>query len=152
MRAAARQSGITLIELVISIVVVAIAVSAVLGVLSGNLQRSADAQVISPGVAIATAYMEEIALKPFDDPDGIDGEVGRTNFDDVDDYDGLNDAGAVDQFGNPLPDLAGYTVSVAVNSSAALPGVAAADALRIDVRVQFAPYIDYTLTGYRTRL
>lgn len=152
MRPSNSQSGVTLIEVVISIVVVAIAASAVLGLLSSNLRRSADAQILSQGVAIATAYMEEIALKPFTDPDGVDGEAGRTSYDDVDDYDGLSDSGAADQFGNPLADLSGYTVSVAVNSSAALPGVAAADALRIDVRVQFAPYIDYTLTSYRTRL
>jgi hypothetical protein len=29
---------------------------------------------------------------------------------------------------------------------------AAGDVYRIDVRVQFAPAVDYTLSGYRTRL
>lgn len=142
----------TLIEVVISIVIIAIAVSAVLGVLASNVQRSADAMVVHQGITIATAYLEEISLKSFDDPDGVDGEVGRVNFDDVDDYDGLFDSGAVDQFGNPIPSLDEYNVSVAVNSSAALPGVAAADVYRIDVRVEFSPYVDYTLSGYRTRL
>lgn len=146
------QSGMTLIEVVISIVVIAIAVSSVLGVLSSTVGRSADAMVISQGVSIATAYIEEIALKDFTDPDGIDGEVGRINFDDVDDYDGLVDNGAFDQFGNPIASLGAYTVSVAVNSSTALPGVAGSDVLRVDVRVQFAPYLDYTLSSYRTRL
>jgi len=152
MRSARHQSGMTLIEVVISIVVIAIAVSSVLGVLSSTVGRSADAMVISQGVSIATAYIEEIALKDFTDPDGIDGEVGRINFDDVDDYDGLVDNGAFDQFGNPIASLGGYTVSVAVNSSTALPGVAGSDVLRVDVRVQFAPYLDYTLSSYRTRL
>ena len=98
----------TLVELVISIVVVSIAVSAVLGVLSSNVEHSADAMVISQAVSIAEAYIEEISLKPFDDPDGIDGEASRADFDDVDDYDGLLDAGAVDQFGNPIPSLSAY--------------------------------------------
>jgi MSHA pilin protein MshD len=142
----------TLIEVVISIVVIAIAVGAVLGVLSQNVQRSADAMVVAQGVAVATAYVEEIMLKPFSDPDGTDTETARADFDDVDDYDGLVDIGAVDQFGFPLASLANYTVSVAVTPSSALTGVPMADALRIDVRVQLAPYIDYTLTGYRTRL
>jgi MSHA pilin protein MshD len=152
MRRPGTQGGMTLIELVISIVVIAIAVTSVLGVLSSNAGRSADAMIISQGISIATAYIEEISLKDFTDPDAIDGEVGRINFDDIDDYDGLIDNGAADQFGNPISSLSAYTVSVAVSSSSALPGIAAADVLRVDVRVQFAPYLDYTLSSYRTRL
>jgi MSHA pilin protein MshD len=146
------QQGATLVEVVISIVVIAIAVSAVLGVLSTTVGRSADALIVTQGVSIANAYLEEISLKPFTDPDGSDGEALRIDFDDVDDYNGLVDAGAADQFGNPIAGLGGYTVSVAVAPSAALPGVPAGDAMLIDVRVQFAPYIDYTLSSYRTRL
>jgi MSHA pilin protein MshD len=147
-----KQRGVTLIEVVISIVIIAIAVSAILGVLATNVQRSADAMIVNQGIAIATAYLEEISLKPFSDPDGIEGETGRANFDDIDDYDGLLDSGAFDQFGNAIPDLDGYSISVAVNRSSALPGVSSGDALRIDVRVQNAPYVDYTLSSYRTRL
>jgi MSHA pilin protein MshD len=134
-----KQQGMTLVEAVIAIVVIAIAVTAVLGVLARNVGASADAMIVSQGITIAEA-------------DGADGEIGRASFDDVDDYDGLLDAGAADQFGNPMPDLAGYTVSVSVNASSGLPGVGAADAYRIDVRVQFASSVDYTLSGYRTRL
>ena len=146
------QAGATLVEVVISIVVIAVAVTAVLGVMSTTVGRSADALVITQGVSVANAYLEEIVLKPFDDPDGTDGEASRIDFDDVDDYNGLVDAGAADQFGNPIPALSGYTVSVAVTPSAALPGVPAGDAMLINVRVQFAPYVDYTLSSYRTRL
>jgi MSHA pilin protein MshD len=141
----------TLIELIIAIVVIAIAVSAVLGVLTRNAQHSADAMVVSQAVAIAEAYLEEVSLKPFVDPDGVDGEAARADFDDVDDYDGLVDAGAVDQFGNALGALADYTVSVSVTPSAALPNVPVADALRVDVTVARPPYVNFVLTGYRTR-
>lgn len=147
-----RERGVTLVEVVISIVVVATAASAVLGLLSKNVERSADAMVVAQAVSIANAYLEEITLKPFADPDGMSGEALRQDFDDVDDYDGLVDAGAADQFGNPIPQLAGYTVSVLVTPSGALPGVAAADARIIDVRVTRAPYVDFTLSAYRTRL
>lgn len=142
----------TLVEVVIAIVVIAIAVSAVLGVLARNVGQSADAMIVSQGVSIAEAYLEEISLKAFGDPDGTDGEAGRAAFDDIDDYDGLVDAGARDQFGNAIPALSGYTVSVAVNPSSGLPGIAPGDAYRIDVRVELAPAVDYTLSGYRTRL
>jgi len=146
------QSGMTLIEVVIAIVIIAIAVSAILGVLATSVQRSADAMVVNQGISIATAYLEEISLKSFGDPDGIDGEAGRANFDDIDDYDGLFDNGAYDQFGNAIPNLDAYSISVAVNATSALPGIAPADAFVIDVRVQYAPYVDYTLSSYRTRL
>ena len=147
-----QQTGMTLIEVVIAIVVIAIAVGGILGVLAHNVQRSADAMVISQGVTIATAYLEEISLKSFSDPDGMDGEATRADFDDVDDYDGLVDSGAVDQFGNAIAGLDGYTVSVTVSPSAALPGIGSGDVFRVDVRVQFPPLVDYTLSGYRTRL
>ena len=148
----ARQHGMTLVEVVISIVVIAIAVGAVLGVLSRTVEHSADALLTSQAVSIAEAYAEEIALKPFADPDGSDGETLRSAFDDVDDYDGLVDVGVADQLGTPIAGLEGYTVAVTVTPSAALPSVAAADALRIDVRVQFPAFVDYTLSTYRTSL
>jgi MSHA pilin protein MshD len=149
---ARRESGATLIELVISIVVIAIAASAVLGVLSSTVGRSADAMVLSQGVAIAEAYLEEITLKPFADPDGVDGEAARPDFDDVDDYDGLVDLGARDQFGTALAPLAHYTVTVTVAASTALTGVPGGDAERIDVRVTHPSNATVALTGYKTRL
>lgn len=142
----------TLIELVISIVVIAIAAGAILGLLSQTSGHSADAMIISQAVSIGEAYVEEIGLQSFDDPDGSDGEALRANFDDVDDYHGLVDNGARDQFGNTLPGLSNYTVSVNVQNSTALTGVASGDVRRIDVRIINAPYVDLTLTRYRTRL
>jgi MSHA pilin protein MshD len=132
--------------------VISIAASAVLGVLSGTLGRSADAMVLSQAAAIAEAYLEEISLKPFADPDGIDGEAARPAFDDVDDYHGLVDSGARDQFGAALAPLAQYTVSVSVTPTAALTGVPGGDAQRIDVRVTYPGNGVVALTGYKTRL
>ncbi len=146
------QRGVTLVELIVSIVIVATAVGAVLNVLSSNLSRSADAFITIQAGAIAEAYLEEISLRPFDDPDGIDGEANRVDFDDLDDYDGLVDNGARDQFDNPIGGLGNYSVSVTVVASSALPGTPSADCRRIDVRVMQAPLVDFTLSGYRTRL
>src|SRR5690242_6304921 len=87
------QRGVTLIELVISIVIVAVAASAVLGLLARNAASSADAMVLAQAVSVAEAYIEEITLKPFVDPDGVDGEGARSAYDDVDDYNGLVDVG-----------------------------------------------------------
>ena len=148
-----KQRGVTLIELVISIVIVAVAVSAILGLLARTAGSSADAMVLAQAVSVAEAYLEEISLKPFADPDGVDGEAARNAYDDVDDYNGLVDVGARDQLGTALPALAGYTVAVTVTPSAALTGVPSTDAARVDVRVTFAaPRVDFMLSGYKTRL
>ena len=143
------QRGVTLVELLVSIVIVAIASSAVLGVLSLTAGGSADPMIRHQAAAIAEAYLEEILLKPITDPDGIDGEAARVDFDDVDDYDGLADSGARDQFDNPIASLAAYDVSVSVTPSAGLPPAPAADALRIDVTIVRAADINFTLSGYR---
>jgi MSHA pilin protein MshD len=146
------ERGTTLIELIVSIVIVAIAASAVLGVLSSSAGRSADAMIMAQAVSIAEAYLEEISLKAYADPDGIDGETVRTDFDDVDDYNGLLDSGARNQFGTAIAELSRYTVAVTVGTSSALTSVPSGDALRIDVQVTYTPNVTVALSGYRTRL
>lgn len=145
------QQGVTMIELLVSIVIVSIAASGVLGVLAMTTAGSADPMIRHQAAAIAESYLEEIILKSFTDPDGVDGEAARLDFDDLDDYDGLADAGARDQFGNPIAGLGNYTVTVAVAASSALTAVPAADTLRVDVTVTHGPEISFTLSGYRTR-
>ncbi len=141
--------GVTLIELVVAITIVAIAATAVLGAMSAITGRGADAMVRQQEVAIAEAYLEEILLEPVAPPAGAPAPTGRASFDDVDQYNGLVDVGAHDQFGNPIPNLANYTVSVAVTQSTALSGIAAADARRIDVTVTNPAAGSVSLTGYR---
>jgi MSHA pilin protein MshD len=146
------EHGATLIELVVSIVVIAIAAGAVLGLLSRSVGRSADAMVLAQSVAIAEAYLEEILLKSYVDPDGVDGETSRTDYDDVDDYNGLVDGGARNQFGTALAALSPYTVTVTVVASTALTGVPGADAERVDVVVTRSGTAAVRLSGYKTRL
>ncbi len=143
-----RQAGTTLIELVIAIVIVSIAVSAVLMVFSMNVGHSADPMIRYQAVAIAEAYLEEISLKSFADPDGVDGEANRTLYDDVDDYNGLVNVGARNQFDAALPGLDDYTVSVTVTQST-LPSIAAIDNYLINVTVTHAADINFTLSAYR---
>jgi MSHA pilin protein MshD len=146
-----RQQGVTLIELLVSIVVVGIAAGIILGLLATTTGASADPMLRHQASAIAEAYLEEILLRSFDDPDGVDGEGVRTAFDDLDDYDGLLDIGARDQFGNAIAGLGDYTVAVSVSPSAALAGLPAADTLRVDVNVSRGTDISLLLSGYRAR-
>jgi len=151
MRFANKQGGVTLVELLVSIVIVSIAASGVLGVLSMTTAASADPMIRHQASAIAEAYLEEILLKPVDDPDGVDGEASRADYDDLDDYDGLADSGARDQFGGPIAGLSDYNVAVAVSPSAALPAIPVSNALRVDVVVTHGLDISFVLSGYRTR-
>lgn len=147
-----KQRGVTLVELVVSIVVVAIAISAVLGTLTLASTSSADAMVRQQAISIAGAYLEEILLKPFNDPDGVDSETPasspRTALDDIDDYDGLQDDGAEDQLGNAIAGLEQYDISIDVISET-LGGVAA---LRVDVSVDPPSGPTVLLSGYRTAI
>jgi MSHA pilin protein MshD len=137
------------VELVIAITIVAIAVTGVLGAITAFSARSADAMVLRQGVAIGEAYLDEILLKPVVDPDGVDTETGRADFDDVDDYDGLVDTGVRDQAGNAIAALSTYTVSVSVKPSTTLTGVPSTAGRRIDVTVTRSPNYSVKLTGFR---
>lgn len=143
-----RQAGFSFVELIISIAVFAIAITAILGVFIGTTSKSADPMVQAQAAAIAQSYMEEILLREFSDPDGVSGE-GRATADDVDDYDGLVDNGARDQFNNPIAGLEDYTVTVSVNASSDL-GVGGGDEKRIDVTVTHPIGISLRFSGYKT--
>ena len=148
-------AGFTLIEMIIAIVVLAAAVSGIMFAYVQNVSKSADPMIRQQAIIIAQAYLEEILLKSYSDVDG--GETGsceeasRAQYDDVADYDCVNDtAGALDQFGNSLAGLGEYNVAVSVTSTNI--GAPAVAARRIDVTVTHDAYasINMTLTGYRT--
>jgi MSHA pilin protein MshD len=144
-----RQSGTTLIELVIAIMIISIAAGAILMGLSTSLQQSADPMIRHQAVAIGEAYLEEISLKSFADPDGVDGEASRDLYDDVDDYNGLVDNGARNQFNAAIADLSDYTVSVTVTASSALPSIASTDLFLISVQITHPANLDFTVSAYR---
>lgn len=76
-----------------------------------------------------------------------------TPFDNVNDYHGFDsvaDGGIKDITGNPIAALSGYSASINV-SSAALPNVAAGDALLITVTVTGPGGLPVVVEGIRTR-
>ena len=141
--------GVTLVELIIAMVVISIALTGVLLVINYTTLHSADPVLRHQAIAIAEAYMEEICLKDFSDPDGGGVEANRALFDDVADYNGLNDNGAVDQNGNAIAGLGNYTVGVAVINQQFGPAGAQVNGLRIDVTVTDPAGESLTLTGFR---
>jgi len=149
-RARRRNRGVTLIELVIAITIVAIAVTTILGVIGAIALRSADAMTQQQAIAVAQAYLDEITQRWVIDPNGSPPNTGRGSWDLVDQYNGLVDVGAHDQFGSPIAALSAYTVSVSTTPTSGLAGVPSAAARRIDVTVSYSPNGSVTLSGYRT--
>ena len=149
------QSAFTLIEIIVTLVVVGIAAVALMSVFTSTVRGSADPLIQQQATTIAEAYIEEILLRAFDDPQGgetgtDEGEAGRADYDDVKDYRSLAAGPAADQFGNPIAPLAAYTVTVVVTNNA-FNGIAAANALRIDVSVDHAAIDPILISAYRTR-
>lgn len=140
--------GVTLIELIVAMVVISIAVVGVFSVINYTTLHSADPVLRHQAIAIAEAYMEEISLKNYSDPDS-DGEGNRSQYDDVDDYDGLTDNGAVDQNGNAIGGLNNYRVSVSVTPQNYGPAGALVGGLKIDVTVTDPAGESLTLSGFR---
>lgn len=146
----AHQRGLTLIELIVFIVIVAIGVTGILSVLITTSAKSADPIVRKQGIAVAEAMLEEVLLKDFANPTGgyIPGS-DRTQFDDVSDYDGWSQTGVTNILGDAAPGLGTYIVSVAVAGTTDLTGIGSADAKKIRVTVTGSGET-FILEGYRT--
>ena len=108
-----REHGVTLVEMVIAILISAVAVATLLQLVASTQLRSSDAMVKVQALAIAKAYMEEILAQSFADCPGDGGS--RASYNSVCDYNGLVDEGAKDQTGTTLTGLSRYRVSVVVN-------------------------------------
>lgn len=151
-----RIDGLTLIELVISIVVIGVAVTGTLLAVSITAAHSADPMIEHQASAVADAYLEEILAKPFFDPDTgtvcPGPEASRALYDNTCDYHLLDDVGARNQQGTPVAGLEAYRVRVSVDTGATLNGLGGVpQVLRADVRVTRASRgVDLTLSGYRT--
>ncbi|MDJ0833328.1 MAG: prepilin-type N-terminal cleavage/methylation domain-containing protein [Gammaproteobacteria bacterium] len=150
------HQGFTLLEVLITIVVIAISATALLGVFSAVVSRSADPMIEQQAIAIAEAYMEEIQLKSFEDPqggetNGSEEGANRAQFDDVQDYNDASVDGAVeDQNGNPIAQLAAYTVTVTVGFEDLDTITDGINSLRIDISVNHPAIDPINLSGFRT--
>lgn len=145
------QTGFTLIEIVVTLVVIGIAASALVGVFSSIVRGSADPAIQQQAITIAEAYIEEISLKSFNDPDDVEtgtseGEAGRASYDDVKDYRSLAAGAPADQLGTAIVALAAYNVTVTITDST-LNGITA---LLIDVNVTHPAVDPILLSAYRT--
>ena len=142
---AAKQTGATLIELILSIVIISTALAGILGLVNLTVFHSADPLVQHQAIAIAESYLEEITALPVVDPNGTNTGETRVNFDNIDDYDGLNDVGARDQDNNVITNLGNYTVDVNI-ADQVISGVTMK---AVTVSVSRSSVATINITGYR---
>jgi MSHA pilin protein MshD len=147
-----RQSAFTLIEVIVTIVVLAVAASALLGVFTSMVRGSADPVIQQQAITVAEAYMEEILRKSYGDPlvaetGGKEAGEDRASFNDVQDYNALQDNKVRDQNDALIAPLDAYSVTVNVNA-AVLGGV---NAMQIDVTVSHPVTGSILLSAFRTQ-
>jgi len=153
MLASLRQQGTTLIELIISIIVIGVALSGILLVMNQNVGASANPLIQHQAIAIGEAYLEEILDKPFVDPQAPDGEASRSDYDDIDDYNAIVAQVPSDQNGNAIAGLGNYSVTVTVVNEAIGPAGSQApsgQSFRVTVSVATPTNSTVQISGYRT--
>jgi len=95
-----KQTGMTLVELIVSIVILGFVGISLMIIMTNTSLQSAKPMIDVQAAIIGKAYMEEILSKSYSDPDGAS-ETTRDEFDDVEDYSGTDT-------------LSGYTVTYSV--------------------------------------
>lgn len=146
MRSVRRQSGFTLVEVMIATAILAFAVAAVSQAIVAGQMQTYEALHNWRGLCLAEAMVEEIISLPYDDPDGGGGagpeagEPNRNQFDNCDDFHGYSEtAGNVDDAaGNGYGDMFDrFSRAVtATYTQQAVPGMGAPqDGLQVTVTV-----------------
>lgn len=147
-----RRAGFSLVELVISIVIVGIGLAALLGPIITATKGSADPMLRKQTLAIAEALLDEIELKPFA-PGGFAGaptQANRPLFDDIGDYNGFTTAGIFTVDGVAIPALANYNVTSVTVAGTALGAIGAGNAALITVTVTGPGGEAIALSSFRT--
>jgi len=162
------QRGATLVELIMTIVIISVAIAGVVGAFSLIAGRSADPLNQSRAVALSQLYMDEILAQKFADGSptgggqvgssteadcgsiGPEGGESRDTFDDVDDYDGLSGASPENSEASPLAGYTGFLVSVSVVCAGTEVGfVNDYQAKRVDITIADPSNNTYLFTAYR---
>lgn len=168
----ASPGGFTLVELIVTILVTAIALTALgVGLLTAS-RNSADPIISMRAAALAQAYIDEIQSKRFDENSGNGGvtrcgETGqpacsvtlgsdagetRASYDDVDDYHGLDESPPQNVLGSNPAQYDGFRVRVSVSyggGELASFGTSITDLKRITVTVTTPVGADFVFATYR---
>ncbi|GBE14902.1 hypothetical protein BMS3Abin14_00955 [bacterium BMS3Abin14] len=120
---AGRSAGFTLVEMVLSLAILAVAIPVLASLFAGGLRQPQWAREQTRALFLAQGLMEEIVTHKWDEaatppghtnvPSAIGLDAGeaagdRSTWDDIDDYDGLTDNPMHDAVGTTLTGFAGF--------------------------------------------
>lgn len=169
-----RQQGFTLVEIIIVIVLLSAMMAGMTALFTTTIGNSHTPYLRQRALAVATAFMDEIQHKRWNEstplgggcvntgvtcltgpaatPIGADGGESRSNYDDIDDYDAItNQTPPQNSSGTNMPGYSGFTVSINISQpGAAWNGINAADVRHISVSVTSSANETVTLTSFRT--
>lgn len=152
-RVKALDSGFSLIELIIAIVVVGAGVTAIFSLTTQAASQGTDPMTYKQSLALVESYMEEIRGKRFSNGTcpSVPSSNVRANYSYVCHYDTSGaDVSVADQQGNSLLDWSQYTVRVTV-SNTGFNGISSSNAQKIVVLVKHAiSNTSVSLTSYKT--
>ena len=138
-----KQSGVTLIELIMSIMIISITVVGLFSVMDITNRHSADPIVTHQAIALAESYLDEILQQSYS---GTASTI-RANYNNVDNYNNLTNSPPQDQQGVSITSLSAYSVSVGVSNPTTLSGGVLAKQITISVSGPGNTLV--TLVGYR---
>jgi len=144
-----------MIELVISMTIIAIALLGTLLAINTAVAFSGDPMISHQAVSIAESYLEEILQKNFSTTaacPAVPAPGGRASFNSICQYNGLSQS-PTSQSGAAISALLNsYTVTVTVDSSAAILGslTPGTQVERVDVTVSHPSMTSLTISAYRT--
>ncbi len=129
-----RQRGLTLVELVVSLVIAGVVITTLWSAWALMGRSSADPLVARQQLAIAQSLLREMELQPLPGAATAAPTAGRTGFASISDYNGLTLNGITDVEGQAIASLQAYTASVVVQQQA-LAGVPAPSGYWVQVTV-----------------
>jgi len=157
------QRGATLVEVILFIVIIATALSTVLGTLTLTVGRSSDPLVARQALAIAESLLEEVMSQPYTlndldgGPDSMGPEPGESRFsttspfDHVDDYAGYSETGIYKPDGTAVAGLGSYNASVSI-AAQALDNIPSGEGLLVTVTVTGPGGYSVSVRGFRARV
>jgi len=168
------KKGFTLMETVISIIIVAVAIVGILSVIYNVTQKGINPVMELKACELGQAMLDEIILKRWDEDTPLGGghintalanigteagETSRQDFDDVDDYDGYSDGTSSeplkDEAGNTLTGFDGFSRSVSVvfeKPTGAPAGIDEKNYKKITVKVILPTGEEISFVTYKTNI
>lgn len=127
-----RTKGVTLVELIITIVILSVALLGVVSMYSKAIERSANPLIYARSIELGQTFMDEILTKKYDEQTpvggvpvattltaegdfGPDGSESRATYNDVDDYHGASYTSLELITGDALDQYVNYQVDISVS-------------------------------------